>query len=277
MATRLLQRRLCTSTASHNHNLPGVTLLMGDAFSTDSFQKISLDPATNEADQILRAAEAQYWEKGPNRHQNLAGWKPLSGTVDYLTCACNFKVISWSRHPLDTSKMVYTLLSSATGQEPDTILPHYHTDRLKEHWAVGENIPLYYKDVQGHSAHYRYTPDFTGQPSEYDDPHFTSRPESAPCSLPEMFALIVGIDEEWSSVKSNPPSALQPFIDEAMRSEGPGLPVTKMLNLLVSKYGCRIESQTVSNNDLKKITYIMENPNCEKQPRVPREGRASSA
>eukprot|EP01059_Diplonema_ambulator_P013567 TRINITY_DN24089_c0_g1_i2.p1 TRINITY_DN24089_c0_g1~~TRINITY_DN24089_c0_g1_i2.p1 ORF type:complete len:279 (+),score=68.72 TRINITY_DN24089_c0_g1_i2:49-885(+) len=271
MQRAVFQRRWCS-----NVRFPVVSLLMGDAFVENSFSKIRLDPDCGDA---LRAAEADFWEKGPQRHQNLGGWKPLSSTVHYLCCTHNLKVVGWSRHPTDTSRMVYTLLNdSETGSEPTTVVPHYHIDQLRDLWADQENVPLYFKDVQGHSAHFRHTPDFATQPrvylSEYEDPEFTSRPPAKPCSLPEMFAVVAGIDDNWASVKSRPPTVLEKYIEEARKAGGHGLPVTQLLNLLVETYGCRIESQAVTNNDLKKITFVLSNPTPTKAPRVPREGRA---
>ena len=134
------QRRCC----SGDVDLPSVVLLEGDAFVTDSFAKVKTDPKWV-LDSMQGAVESEFYDRGIKKYENLAGWKPLSSTVNHLTCTHNLKVQGWSRHPQDTSKMVYALLNDAKSRSsPTTVIPHYQLDRVRDHWAKSEdNVPLY--------------------------------------------------------------------------------------------------------------------------------------
>ena len=134
VACLLAFRRFCS--------LPSVILLEGDAFAEDNFAKIRSDPKWV-LESMQGDVESFYMENGPGKQDNLAAWKPLSATVHHLTCTHNLKVLGWSRHPTDTSKVVYSLLNDAeTRSTPTTVLPHYQLDRVSESWKKN-GPPLY--------------------------------------------------------------------------------------------------------------------------------------
>ncbi|KAJ9454761.1 hypothetical protein DIPPA_32622 [Diplonema papillatum] len=262
--------------------IPSVLLVVGDSFVEDNFSSISTDPRWL-GDEVLRQAESFYWENGPGRFENLAAWKPFSATTHYLCCTYNLKAIAWSRHPLNTSRMVYTLLNDhKTQSHATTVVPHYHIDRLREFWSRG-NTPFYFQDTQGHSATFRASLDFVGQSYEYKGGTGSlAKPPPKECYLPEMFAVVAGVEDDWKAIKSNPPSVIDQYLDEAKQVQDPNLkdalPVTRLLNLLVDKYDCKIHSQMVTNNNLKAITFTLECPHAlHSRPRVPRERQIAAS
>eukprot|EP00755_Sulcionema_specki_P032597 Sspe_Gene.99107::Locus_72506_Transcript_1_1_Confidence_1.000_Length_1272::g.99107::m.99107 len=270
--------------------IPRVVFAIGDAFVEDSFAKVATEPRwLGEA--VLPRVETWYMEQAT--FDRLSCWRPLSSTVHYLSSTLGLKVQGWSRHPTNTSLMVYSLLNDFDSREqPSTVVPHYHIDRLRKLWQDG-NEPFYYKDVQGHSATYRASCDYIGQEPVYMEEYPSDAPPPPPvvkddADLPEMFAVVGGLDGDWSNITTNPPTALEKHIAEARRecerqSKNPewalagAPPLLCLINHLYVRYGVRMHQQLVTNNDLTKITFYMEYPYATKRlPRTPREGRVSS-
>ena len=270
---RVNQSRMCSDTADEKEEslfdapfdrsaLPSVLLVTGDAFVEDNFSHLSLDPKWLQQD-VMRHAEDYYHKRGTFSHENLGAWKPLSATVHYLSNAFNLEMKGWSRDPNNTSRMIYTLLARDTQERSSTNYPCYHVNQLKNEWSDPNRIPLYNADQQGHSATYRYSPDFCEVSAQGPVAKNILEPES---NLPEMFALIGSTEDGWESLRSSPPSVLQSSIDAAKSNVSESLrdasPLTVLLNYLVGVNGCVIQKQTVTNHDLRRITFLIENPSA---------------
>eukprot|EP01065_Artemidia_motanka_P001176 TRINITY_DN10550_c0_g2_i1.p1 TRINITY_DN10550_c0_g2~~TRINITY_DN10550_c0_g2_i1.p1 ORF type:complete len:354 (+),score=90.81 TRINITY_DN10550_c0_g2_i1:54-1115(+) len=276
-------------------DIPRVLLLTGDAGATQSFSTVTTDPPWLR-DKVLREWEEFLWKHTLSRHDDINFWKPLAVAARCMLSQYGLKLLGWSRHPTNTSLMVYTLANDQYSRAlPTTAVPFYHIDRLKKLWAGGKE-PLYLKDAPGHSPNYRYSERSTLQPAvwpnaEYErfGTEFTpDQPQPAP-HLPEVFAIIAGVDSSWSDIRSKPAGVLDKDIREARANHQTQVPdqsstmcgsspLVFLLSHLVARYGCRVSKQVVTNNDLTKITYFMQcsRSAVDELPRVPREGRVAS-